>query len=37
MINVVDYLNIAVTIISIVFFFYCRKYQYKVNSILEHS
>jgi hypothetical protein len=37
LVNIVDYLNIACTIASIIFFFYCRKYQYKVNSILEHS
>lgn len=33
-VNIVDYLNIGVTVASIIFFYYCRKYQFKLNSIL---
>jgi hypothetical protein len=36
-VDLVSYLNIAVTVASIVYFYYCRKYQYKIFSILEHS
>ena len=36
-VDIVDYLNIGLTLASIVFFFCCRKYQYKVDDLLEHS
>ncbi len=36
LVNIVDYLNIAVTIGSIIFFYFCRKHQYRVNCILDH-
>lgn len=37
LIKTVDYLNIVVTISSIVFFYFGRKYQFKVNDLLEQS
>lgn len=35
--DIVAYLNVGVTVASIIFFYFCRKYQFKLNSILEHS
>jgi len=33
----VDYLNIGVTIMSIVYFYFCRRFQFKINNLLEYS
>lgn len=35
--NIVDYLNVAVTIVSIIYFYFCRKYLSRINDVLEQS
>jgi hypothetical protein len=35
--DLIDFLNIGVTLLSIVYFYLCRKYLVKINDLLEQS